>query len=335
MGWPSISALDADSQAIEELVDATPGIDPWCSGPDWFLPAHEAFAESVFDGPVRPLLWSEEGTGAVLLGLAETPDGGAIVSGLEPMWGFASPLLGPDLVDLAELAAEHLAALDGWQFAVIGGLPLSNDLAIRLAAPFGPLGDVQATYGIVRQVADLRRGHDAWFAARSSKFRRAIHRAKRDASDQGVRFVDVSDDADAYRRCVRIERSSWKGRVDDGITSPGMHRFYELMTARLQAAGRFRATVAVVDDRDVGFIFGGIRDGRYRGLQLSFTESVGHLSISHLLQDHTIRQLGEEPVHTYDMGMDMEYKRRWADRTEASMSLIVRRRERGRRRDDG
>ena len=80
MSWPSISALDADSRAVEDLVDQTPDIDPWCSGPDWVLSAHEAFAESVYDGPVRPLLWSEPGTGAVLLGMAETPDGNSIVS---------------------------------------------------------------------------------------------------------------------------------------------------------------------------------------------------------------------------------------------------------------
>ncbi len=335
MTWPSISALDADSQAVEDLVDQTPGIDPWCSGPDWFLPAHDAFAESVFDGPVRPLLWSEPGTGAVLLGMAETPDGASIVSGLEPMWGFASPLLGPDLGDLGELAAEHLSALDGWQFAIIGGLPLSSDLAGHLASPFRSLGEVQATYGIVRQVADLTGGHDPWFAARSPRFRRALHKAHREATDGGLRFVDVSNDPNAYTRCVAIERASWKGRIDDGITSPGMRRFYDIMTGRLQGAGRFRATVAVIGEQDVGFIFGGIRNGRYRGLQLSFVESARHLSVSHLLQHHTIRQLEREAVHTYDMGMDMEYKRRWADHSEASMSLIVRRPEASRRRRIG
>lgn len=335
MSWPSISALDADRRLIEDLVDHTPDIDPWCSGPDWVVPAHQAFSEAVYDGPVRPLLWSEPGTGAVLLGMAETPTGESIVSGLEPMWGFASPLLGPDLFDLGELAAERLSTIDSWQFVIIGGLPLSSDLAARLAAPFRSLGDVQATYGIVRQVADLSAGHDAWFAARSPRFRRSIHKAHRTATDNGVRFIDVSDDPNAFARCVEIERSSWKGRIDDGITSPGMHRFYEIMSDRLQDASRFRATIAAVDDQDVGFIFGGVRNGRYRGLQLSFVESARHLSISHLLQHHTIRLLERDGVHTYDMGMDMEYKQRWADRSEASMSLVVRSRTTRRRRSVG
>lgn len=325
MNWPSIDSLDDDHDRLEVLVDQTPGIDPWCSGPDWFLPAHEAFADTTFDGPVTPRLWSESGVGAVILGQARLADGTSIVAGLEPLWGFASPLLGPDLADLAELAADHLMAIDDWQVVVLGGLPLSPALAERLARPFRSAGSVKATYGIVRQVADLSDGYDGWFSARSPRFRKSIRQAGRKASGEGIRFVDTSNDPDAYRRCVAIETASWKGYLDDGITGPGMHRFYELMTHRLQRQQRFRATVAVLDDQDVGFIFGGVRNGRYRGLQLSFAESVRHLSVSHLLQHHTIEHLSEEGIHTYDMGMDMEYKRRWADRDEPSMSLIVQR----------
>jgi hypothetical protein len=325
MSWPSVDALDDERRRLEDLADHTPGIDPWCSGPDWFLPAHEAFADTVFDTPVIPRLWSETGTGAIILGQARVADGTTLVTGLEPLWGFASPLLGPDLVDLAELAAEHLATIDDWDVIVLGGLPLSPHLAGRLAQPLRRTGDVQATYGIVRQVADLGDGYERWFSARSARFRKSIRQGHRKAVGAGVRFVDVSTDPNAYQRCVAVETDSWKGHLEDGITSLGMHRFYEVMTDRLRREGRLRATVAVLDDRDVGFIFGGVRNGRYRGLQLSFAESVRHLSISNLLQHHTIRLLIEEGVHTYDMGMDMDYKRRWADRSEPSMSMIVRR----------
>lgn len=333
MTWPSIDSLDDDSRRLELLADGTPGIDSWCSGPDWFVPAHRAFASSTFDGPVTPHLWSETGTGAVILGQADLSDGTSIVTGLEPLWGFASPLLGPDLVDLAELASERIASIDGWDVAVLGGLPLSPRLASRMSKPLGALGDVRAAYGIVRQVADLSSGYGPWFSARSARFRKSIRQSQRKAAAAGVRFVDISTDPSAYRRCVAVETDSWKGLIEDGITAASMHRFYELMTDRLQREGRYRATVAVLDDRDVGFIFGGVRNGRYRGLQLSFAESVRPLSVSNLLQHHTIGELVEEGVHTYDMGMDMEYKRRWADGAETSMSLIVRRTgNRGRRR---
>ncbi len=327
MAWRSLDELDEDSERIEELVDDTPGIDPWCSGPDWFLPAHAAFAEHA-----TPLLWSEAGTGAILLARSESSEGIPILSGLEPMWGFTSPLLGPNLPDLAEVATEYAASVESWQFCVLSGLPLSRELATAMARPFGVLGDVQATYGIVRQIADLGPGYDAWFGARSARFRKLIRQGERRAEAAGVTFSDVSDDPAAYRRCLAIEAHSWKGLNDDGITAPAMRRFYDLMTSRLQRAGRFRATIARLGDRDIGFIFGGIRNGRYRGLQLSFVEPARALSISHLLQHHTIKALVAEGVHTYDLGMDMEYKQRWADRPEPSMSLIVSRSGPGRRR---
>jgi CelD/BcsL family acetyltransferase involved in cellulose biosynthesis len=320
MAWQSLDELDEDSPRIEALVDTTPGIDPWCSGPDWFLPAHDAFADNA-----TPMLWSEPGTGAVLLAESLSPGGIPIIAGLEPMWGFTSPLLGPNLPDLAELACEHAAGVESWQFCILSGLPLSRNLATAMAQPFSALGDVRATHGIVRQIADLGSGHDTWFAARSARFRKLIRQSERQANTAGVRFSDVSADPEAYGRCLAIERQSWKGLGNDGITSPEMGNFYDAMTARLQRTGRFRATIAQLGDQDIGFIFGGVRNDRYRGLQLSYIESVHHLSVSHLLQYHTIKALVAEGVHTYDLGMDMEYKRRWADRTEPSMSLIVQR----------
>jgi len=320
MTWRSLGDLDADSALIESLVDATPRIDPWCSGPDWFISAHKAFSEGA-----TPLTWSEPGTGAALLSTARMDDGAIVVAGLEPMWGFSCPLIGPDLADLAGFTAEQLRGMDGWDICMIAGLPLDEDLARTMAPPFAALGQVQAVYGIVRQVADVGAGHRAWFDARSAKFRKSIRQSERRAEEAGLEFVDVSDDPEAFRRCVEIETTSWKGMTDDGITSPGMHRFYEVMTERLTRQGRFRATIATVAGEDIGYIFGGIRNQRYRGLQLSFAETARSLSVSHLLQHHTVQAITDEGVHTYDMGMDMEYKQRWATHVEPSMSLIVHR----------
>ncbi len=327
MTWSSVGEVDADAAVIESLVDATPLIDPWCSGPDWFLPAHEAFNEGAV-----PLTWSESGTGAILLSQTSMDDGAVVVAGLEPMWGFASPLIGPNLPDLAEFATEQLRNVDRWDICMIAGLPLDEDLARAMAQPFASLGQVQAVYGIVRQVADVSTGHDNWFETRSARFRKAIRQTEKRAHAVGVTFVDVSADPTAYRRCVAIEGTSWKGMSADGITSPGMHRFYEVMTERLQRQGRLRATVAMIDGQDVGYIFGGVRNQRYRGLQLSFAETARSLSVSHLLQHHTLRAIVDEGVQTYDMGMDMEYKQRWATHEQPSMSLIIHRSQ-SRRRD--
>ena len=49
--------------------------------------------------------------------------------------------------------------------------------------------------------------------------------------------------------------------------------------------------VARLDDRDVGFILGGIRGATYRGLQLSHDTGAAHLALGHLLQLHQLRLL--------------------------------------------
>jgi CelD/BcsL family acetyltransferase involved in cellulose biosynthesis len=38
-----------------------------------------------------------------------------------------------------------------------------------------------------------------------------------------------------------------------------------------------------------------------------------------------IRRLADEAIVTYDLGMDMEYKRRWADRSDDTFAVVVRR----------
>ena len=47
------------------------------------------------------------------------------------------------------------------------------------------------------------------------------------------------------------------------------------------------------------------------------------LGLGHLLQIEQIRAPAGEGIPTYDLGMDMEYKRRWADRVDETISVIV------------
>jgi hypothetical protein len=84
-----------------------------------------------------------------------------------------------------------------------------------------------------------------------------------------------------------------------------------------------RLSVARLDGADVGFILGGVINGRYRGFQLSFAQSVRALSVGNLLQLHEIRSLCFEGVHTYDLGMDMEYKRVWSDSVFVTRPIIA------------
>ena len=80
---------------------------------------------------------------------------------------------------------------------------------------------------------------------------------------------------------------------------------------------------ARIGDEDAGYILGGVIAGRYRGFQISYTEAAEPHSIGNLLQLHELRRLAAEGVTIYDMGMDMDYKRRWADQEMTTHTVMV------------
>jgi CelD/BcsL family acetyltransferase involved in cellulose biosynthesis len=313
----SLAEVDARSDEVEDLVDRTPGADRWCSAPDWVLPAHQAFAPGT-----EPLVLAGRGSMACLARY-ETADGVPLLAGLEPLWGFACPLLGPDPGRSAAQLAAALARDPDWHAVALGGLPPDRAVLRAIADGLRTLGPARLGEGIVRQVADLDADVEGFWARRGSYLRRNVRRARRHAERVGLEVCDVSDQPDLHDRVVRIEQRSWKGRTGDGLASPEMAEFYRLQLGRLRRHGRVRALVARLDGVDVGFIVGGCRAGTYRGLQLSYAEEVRHLSVGHLLQAAELDRLAAEGVGTYDLGMDLDYKRAWADRAVASLTLLV------------
>lgn len=315
----SLADLDDRSAEVEALVDRTPGADRWCSGPDWVLPAHRAFAPGAEPVVLAGASW------LACLARYETADGVPLLAGLEPLWGFACPLLGADPAASARRLARAVAADADWQALVLAGMPHDPAVLRAVAGGLSTLGPVRLAEGIVRRVADLDGDLGAFWARRSGHFRRNVRRARRKATEAGLAVVDVSDEPDLHERVVRIEGRSWKGRSGDGLASPQMAEFYRLQLGRLRRHGRVRAMVARLNGVDVGFIVGGRRGATYRGLQLSYAEEVRHLSVGHLLQACEVERLAAEGVRTYDLGMDLEYKRDWSDRAVVTHTLVLRR----------
>jgi CelD/BcsL family acetyltransferase involved in cellulose biosynthesis len=315
----TLDELDGLTDEVEHLVDQTPGCDPWCSGPDWTIPAHRAFAPDA-----EPVLLRGDDALA-LLGRYRTETGVTVLAGLEPLWGFACPLLGPDPgAGTRQLAAELRRDPD-WQALVLHGWAPRRALLEAVASELATLGRLRLAEGITRQVADLHDGLDAYWTRRSPRFRRNLRQARRRAAADGLEIVDATDDPGLVERLLHIESDSWKGRTGDGMASPTMAAFYRAQLDRLTPRGRTRALVARLDGTDVGFIVGGRRRDRYRGLQLSYADTARELSIGHLLQAAELERLVDEGVTTYDLGMDLDYKRRWADRDEPTVALVLHR----------
>lgn len=325
----TISELERITGRVEAAVDATDGIDHWCSGPDWVLSVAAGFA------PDAQHLIIAAGHGFALLAHYETDRGTPVIAGMEPLWGFAFPLVGPEPAALAAAVADHLQTRTDWRIVVLfGAPPQEHPLTQAVIDALSAIGDVRCAPGIVRQVADLRTGYDAWLTRRSTKFRRALLRAVR-AFDQDPSLVieDVSADPNLFDRLLAIERRSWKGREESGITSPQMSATYATIIDRLQARGRAQAHVArrvapATDGRssgsDLGYILGGVRHRIYRGLQLSYATEAADLGVGNVLQHHQLRLLCQtDRVDRYDMGMDFDYKRRWADSAVPSTTIVV------------
>ncbi|MEM7275554.1 MAG: GNAT family N-acetyltransferase [Actinomycetota bacterium] len=360
----SLDVVNDRWTSVEAAVDATPGIDPWCSGPDWLIPVTLGFAPTAD----HLLLATDDDDGYALFARYRTATGVPMLGGLEPLWGFGCPVIGQDTRAIADGTAEVLAgrSLQEWRLLYLPGLPPighpdrddpesgadeaaatdidrpitsedpdedSNEEPIglppvvrQLATALSRVGRVRLGTGITRQVADLGDGHDAWLARRSPRFRRNLRQAEARAEAAGLQIIDVSDDPELYPRILAMEHASWKGREGSGITTPEMAAMYRMMIDRLQARGRLHAHLARLDGRDVGYILGGIRGRRYRGLQISYTDPARRLSVGNLLQRHQLTELHRQDLaDVYDLGMDFDYKRRWADRAEPSTVLLVER----------
>ncbi len=352
----TIEDLDRRWADVETAVDATPGIDPWCSGLDWQIPVTVGFAPNA----TRLLLTTDDGQGFALLASYRDPSGSQILSGLEPLWGFGSPILGPDPGSIGAALATALGPDPNsdridlpWQTMVLPGLPPiprptkpipqdspanptssagrtdaspGHHTSLPLALSLSSLGRAGFAEGITRQLIDLDDGYDAWLQRRSPKFRRNLRRAERGAADAGLTIVDGADDPDVFDRLLAIEQRSWKGQDGSGITGEAMTVMYRTMVDRLRARDRLLVHLAVLDGDDVGYILGGVRNRRYRGLQLSYTDDASDLSVGNVLQAHQLAELDRRDLaDVYDLGMDFDYKRRWADRTETSVVLVVQR----------
>lgn len=318
--------LWSDATAFDAAVTATARIDRYCSSSLWALPAHAAFhAENA------PFVFrSDAGWAAFSAGRAPTI--GRYLAPLESIWGLACPLVGDAPERLAyDFFRTTYAHRADWDALWIGGLHRDSAMFHALASLFQTTCSVRWGPETRRFAASLEGGWDGWMGRRSAHFRANLRRAMRAAEREGVHFERVEsghgDDPEAlYARVVAIEERSWKGIEEAGFSSGAMKVFYDHAFARLVPAGALRLVVARRDGEDVGFVFGGVFDGVYRGLQMSFDERYRHLSLGNVLQARMIMALAAEGIGTYDLGSEIEYKARWAEAGITTVTLVVLRR---------
>src|SRR5262249_33131427 len=156
-----------------------------------------------------------------------------------------------------------------------------------------------------------------FLSRRSRDLRKSLRKALRAATDAGITFESVraseAESTALYERIQAIEARSWKSREGVGIHTGPMRAFYGSMLPRLCALGQQRTIFARLGDRDVGYILGAVMVGEYRGLQFSYDADLSEFGIGGLLQYHQVLELCVEGITRYDLGTEMDYKRRWAE----------------------
>ena len=315
--------LAAIADDFDQEVARTPAIDRFCSSTAWVLAAAGALMP-----PRAPFSFrGQHGYFAAMRGVH--PAGFPYIEPVELAWGLASPLIGADAAALVEEIVPVLAARRDWQLAILSGLTVAGPQRRALDATLPPRWERRRGQPTIRHVASLDGGLDGFLSRRTREFRKSLRKSARTAATASATFEIVrasEPEADAlYDRIQRVEATSWKSRDNVGIAAGPMRAFYAAMLPRLCRLGQQRTIFARVGDRDVGYILGAVMAGEYRGLQFSYDADVARLGIGSLLQLEQIRELCAEGVQRYDLGTEMDYKRRWAeDIMETEMLVLVR-----------
>lgn len=322
----SVEPVDiaAVADEFDQAVAITPEIDRFCSSSAWILAAAEALMPPRAPFSFRGL----HGFFAAMRGVH--PAGFPYIEPVELAWGLAAPLIGGDPAALAGEVAAMLAARRDWQLAILAGMTADGPQRRALERELPARWERRRGTPTIRHVASLEGGVDGFLARRSRDLRKSIRKSLRAATAAGVTFTSVRADSPAgaialYDRIQAIEAASWKARDGVGISTGPMRAFYQLMLPRLCATDQQRTVFAERDGEDIGYILGAVLDREYRGLQFSYDDDHAELGIGSLLQFHQIVALCEEGVERYDLGTEMDYKRRWAEELmETEMLVIVR-----------
>ena len=311
--------LAAIADDFDREVAATPAIDRFCSTTAWILAASAALMPSRTAFSFR----GEHGYFAAMRGVHAA--GFPYIEPVELAWGLAAPLIGRDPEALVDEIVPLLAERRDWQLAILSGMTADGPQRVALDRALPERWERRRGTPTLRHVASLDGGLDGYLSRRSRDLRKAIRKGLRATADAGVTFdaVRSHDPVALYARIQAVEARSWKSRDGVGIHAGPMRAFYDQMLPRLCHLDQQRTIFARQGDLDLGYILGAVFAGEYRGLQFSYDDSNSKLGIGGLLQYHQIAELCADGVGRYDLGTEMDYKRRWAEETLATEMLVI------------
>ncbi len=298
------------TERFDRAVLSTPGISIPCSSSDWILSA-----SSTLLCPERIHLL-ELGGGWVAFGESEFREGGRWFHPLEFSWGFSCPVIGSTLEGQAAALTEFAASVPARSLFCVAGFSTSSFLYQLLEDwPYELINFDPVAATVLR--ARLDDGADEYFKRRSRKFQKNLDVSERKATNSGIEFSLARTDSSANSlmdRILAVEKQSWKYAAEESIfQADGYEPFYRAVLSRTFAGGKLRAMFATLDGEDIAYNFGAVFGDCFRGFQMGFDDRHRAVGLGNLLQTRMMRQVAEEGVRIYDLGMSTKYKENWAD----------------------
>lgn len=315
-------ASDYDFRAFNAMLEQTPGIDAFCSSSTWAESARRAFM------PTAPLVVYDTPGAMAVFAHGQSLTGNPTLVPLDSTWILGSSIACPNpRRDIDALLEALLADRAFYWCTVLCGFAPQSSMYRALLSGLLRRGLRVTPFGTVdRCVVRLQEGVEAWIQRRTPKMRASLRRAVRDAENAGIRTVIVEPERiseSLFQLFLHIESYSWKGQQHTGIAEPTMATFCREVLIASAAAGTGRALIAFDGTSPVGFVFGVVHQGRYRGVQMTTHANYRAIGLGNALQIAMMKALTDEGVVSYDLGSAMPYKQRWADFTDRTVSLVV------------
>ena len=312
-----------DRQDFDATVARTPDIFRFCSGSSWQLAAHKTLY------PNRETLIFRRGTHWQAWAVGPLYEFSKVLQPLEVDWYFGSPIVGPHPGKAGRFLLDTLLEVRGeYPLIWLSGIPESGTMKALLLSQFSKYFRLFPLEGCHCQSADLRGGWKHYLSRRSGKFRRALLRKHEQAEKEGVgaQFLNAlpGSTESFLKRVLELEAVSWKGESAESIFIHQRFRdFYGEIIQDLDQQGMFRAVFLQKDGQDVAYAMGGMLGSEYRGFQMAYNQQFSHLSLGHLAQWELIQNLCHSGCTHYDLGMEMDYKSRWADSTRRIINVLM------------
>ena len=313
----TIEEWESEAADFEASVLRTDEISPFCSGVVWQTAARNSL--HGIEKTARNHIFEREGNWIVFVEREQRD----IWFPFESAWMFGCPLIGNPEECVALLEESFQKSGTNVAGFCIGGVRQNGALHQALESKASSLRDYREFPAMESMVIDLGEGSQAWLERRTKKFRRSLRSSLK---NQEIEIYDASEDdpTESFQRILAIQNKTYKWEEGtDILQSPEYRRFYRDMILQLTERGELQLLIARMEGQDVAYIFGGFFERTYRGLQMSYSESVRSLGVGNRLQWENLQRCEARGVDRYDLGMYADYKARWADRREDYVAIFL------------